>query len=155
MEKLSKIKDMEVKKQKADLKKRKEALETIQQMVKRVQKVVNEYVRLRDVGKRCCSCDKILKGKFDAGHFHPAGTCWSLRFDADRNIFGQCVQCNKWKHGHLIQYRKFLVEKLGAEELEKMDRESRQIKKWTKYELNGILEHYKFKIKQIKQSRKN
>ncbi len=152
MEKLSKIKAMEVKKQKSDLKKRKEALETIQQMVKRVQKVVNKYVRLRDKGKRCCSCDRILTGKFDAGHFYPAGSCWSLRFDAERNIFAQCVHCNRWKHGSLIEYRKFLLQKLGAEELEKMDIESRQHRKYTKTELNEILSHYQLKIKQLNES---
>ena len=86
MEKVSKIKSMRVKNQKRELKKKKESLETIREMMKRVQKIVNLYVRTRDAGKECCSCDKILKGKFDAGHFWNSNNHKNVTFDAERKF---------------------------------------------------------------------
>lgn len=153
MIKLKKIKEAERKRQKKELLQRKRDLETIQQMIKRVQKVVNRYVRLRDSGKTCISCHRKLKGKFDAGHYHPAGQSFGIRFDAERNIFGQCVHCNRWKHGALNEYRKSLIKMFGSDAVEQLDQEAKIHKKWTKHELQEVLDHYKKAIKILQENK--
>jgi len=148
MEKIRKKKDLDAKKQRRELKQKKSDLETVQQMAKRVQKTVNLYVRKRDQGKQCISCNKVLKGKFDAGHYYPAGTCWALRYDL-ANIWGQCVRCNRDLHANLIEYRKKLILRIGQEELERLDKHCHDIRKFTKHELEVILKTFKKKIKDL------
>lgn len=153
MEKLSKIKAMEVKKKKKDLQERKKKLETTSQMMRRVQKVVNQYVRTRDSGRECVSCDTILRGKFDAGHFWNSNNHKNVTFDADRNIWGQCVRCNRWEHGSLLSYRTKLIERIGIEKFEQLKKDARVIRKFTKSELQDILDEYKVKLKELKLKR--
>jgi hypothetical protein len=150
MEKVSKIKSMRVKNQKRELKKKKESLETIREMMKRVQKIVNLYVRTRDAGKECCSCDKILKGKFDAGHFWNSNNHKNVTFDAERNIWGQCVKCNRWGHGSLLQYREKLLQRIGPEKFSQLEEDARVTRRFTKSQLQEILDEYKGKLKKLK-----
>lgn len=148
LQKVRERKDMEAKKQRKELKQRKTALETIQQKVKRVQKVVNEYIRKRDKGKPCISCNKILAGKFDAGHYYNSNNHWSIRFDT-ANIHGQCVRCNRDLHGSLIEYRKKLIHRIGEDELMRLDGVCHNIRKFTKDELETIMTEFKTMIKEM------
>lgn len=153
MQKLAQIKSMQAKKQRADLKKRKQALETTSQKIKKTQMVVNEYIRLRDAGKQCITCDKILTGKFDAGHYFNANNHHNLRFDPV-NINGQCVRCNRSLHGALIQYRKSIVDRWGIQELIRLESMAYVIRKFTPWELDEIKAEFKKRVKELKKNNK-
>ena len=152
MDKLAKIKAMQAKKQRADLKKRKEALETLSDKIKKTQKIVNQYVRLRDQGKQCISCTKILTGKFDAGHLYNANNHYNLRFDPV-NINGQCVRCNRSLHGNLLAYRQGVKDRWGVSELIRLQAGARIIRKFQKWELDQIADIFKKRIKELKRSK--
>ncbi len=132
---------------KAKKRRMKDELRTTSDYVKEAQKWVNKFVRLRDKDKNCISCNQPLIGKFDAGHFFPA-TKASTRFDL-RNISGQCVFCNRHKHGNLYQYHIRLLTKIGLKEFEDLERQSKKMKKWEKDELKDIIKLYKQKCKEI------
>ena len=132
---------------KAKKRRMKDELRTTSDYVKEAQKWVNKFVRLRDKDKNCISCNQPLIGKFDAGHFFPA-TKASTRFDV-RNISGQCVFCNRHKHGNLYQYHIRLLTKIGLKEFEDLERQSKKMKKWEKDELKDIIKLYKQKCKEI------
>lgn len=132
---------------KAKKRRMKEELRTTSDYVKEAQKWVNKFVRLRDKDKNCISCNQPLIGKFDAGHFFPA-TKASTRFDV-RNISGQCVFCNRHKHGNLYQYHIRLLTKIGLKEFDDLERQSKKMKKWEKDELKDIIKLYKQKCKEI------
>lgn len=117
---------------------------TITDWVLKVQKVFNSYIRERDKGKTCISCDRPLVGKFDAGHYHNANNHWSVRFD-ERNVWGQCVKCNRDLHGNLIKYRVGLISRIGVEEVDKLYAKSIETRKYAVYELKDLYEHYKSK----------
>jgi hypothetical protein len=151
---LEKIKNKQKAKQRKDLRERKKDLETIQQMAQRVQKVVNQFVRLRDAGKKCISCHKILKGKFDAGHYYNANNHWNVRFNAHLNIFGQCVTCNRHRHGNLIEMRKGLIERIGENTLDHLDSIAHETRKFNKIELQEYINIYKERIQEIKDQKK-
>lgn len=151
---LEKIKNRQKAKQSRDLRQRKKDLETIQQMAQRVQKVVNQFVRLRDAGKKCISCHKILKGKFDAGHYYNANNHWNVRFNAHLNIFGQCVTCNRHRHGNLIEMRKGLIERIGENTLDHLDSIAHKTRKFNKIELQEYINIYKERIQEIKDQKK-
>lgn len=96
----------------------KDSLKTKSDYVKILQILVNKYVRKRDLGNSCISCDTILteKVKYDAGHMYPT-TYQFLRFHED-NINGQCVRCNRDLHGNTSEYRPKLEAKIGVDRLQ-------------------------------------
>lgn len=125
---------------------KKEELMTVQDYIKIAQQVFNKYIRLRDKDKGCISCGKPLKGKFDAGHYYNANNHWSVRFD-EYNVHGQCVECNQWKHGNLIEYTLRLPDRIGQEMFDDLIRRKNETKKYTIEELKEIIATYKQKIK--------
>jgi len=91
----------------------KEKLKTHKDYLKELQIVFNTYIRLRDINKGCISCGRSLVGvKFDAGHFYSVGGNPALRFN-ENNVHGQCVHCNRDKHGNLLEYAERLPERIG------------------------------------------
>lgn len=85
---------------------RKEAVKTRTQWAKEAQQAVNSYVRLRDAGKPCVSCDKPDDGSHQrhASHYRSTKACSILRFNL-KNIYASCAQCNTMESGNLLEYR--------------------------------------------------
>jgi hypothetical protein len=137
-----KTKQWKVKKQKM-----KNDLETIQDLVKATQIIFNKYIRLRDKGQVCISCqNKPLKE--NAGHYFNANNHWNVRFD-ERNVHLQCEHCNTYLSGNLIEYQRNLIHKIGIESYHELEAESRKTRKFTKEELREIMLTYKNKIKEL------
>ncbi len=137
----------DVKNSKIRLKEWKSNLETVQSLTKKAQAVFNSFIRLRDAGKPCISCGKLLAGKFDAGHYYSSGGHKAVTFD-ERNCHGQCVYCNRHLHGNLLNYQIGLVQRIG-EELFDLSALAHDTRKFTKFELQEIIEIYKQKCKDI------
>ena len=144
---VAKNRSIKAKKSQERLKVMKADLETVQSLTKKAQVVFNKYVRLRDAGKPCISCGKILGGKYDAGHYFSSGGHKAVTFD-ERNCHGQCVYCNQHLHGNLLNYQIGIVQRIG-EELFDLQAIAHQTRKFTKAELYEIIEIYKQKIKDI------
>src|SRR4051812_20738631 len=103
MDRVSKAEKKAAKKaEHADDQKRKVALRSRKWYLATLKTAMHAFVRARDEGKQCASCDKILiklgrpGGDYDAGHFRSVGSAAHLRFD-ERNIWGQCKHCNDAK----------------------------------------------------------
>jgi hypothetical protein len=131
-------------------KKLKEELQTVSELTKIAQKYCNDYIRLRDTGKNCISCDKELKGKFDAGHYFNT-TYSNVRFN-EFNIHGQCTVCNHRKHGNLLEYQIGIEKRVGGIELFDLHQKAHEKRTYTKSELREITEYYKKKIKDFKKT---
>lgn len=131
------------KKEKAEIK---EKLKTRADYVKELQVVFNKFIRLRDKGNKCISCDNYLKGKYDAGHFYSTGSYPELRFN-ELNVHGQCVYCNQHKRGNIHEYREGLIKRIGEKKLKELEQLKGIMVKPTIEELNGLKEVYKEKIK--------
>ena len=84
------------------------------------QRAVNAFVRARDAGEPCISCDTPWKPTFQAGHYRSRGSAKHLALDV-RNINGQCVQCNMHKHSNAIEYRKGFIARYGSEFVEAIE----------------------------------
>jgi hypothetical protein len=125
-------------------------LETIQELIKKTQTTFNTYIRTRDAGLNCISCDKKLTGKFDAGHYFNANNHWSVRFD-ERNVHGQCVNCNQHKHGNLLNYQIGIQQRIGADELIELHAIAHNTRKFTRDELRELISIYKEKTKALKE----
>lgn len=84
---------------------------------------LHAYIRARDEGKQCISCDTILiklgrvGGDYDAGHFRSVGSAKHMEF-VERNIHGQCKSCNDYKKGNQIEYEHRLRARYGDDYVE-------------------------------------
>lgn len=95
-------------------KQRKEALKTKSDWMKEAQQAFNRYIRERDRGKPCISCDWPDDGtnQRHASHYRSVGAAKQLRFNG-WNVHASCAQCNSMKSGNAVEYRIRLVRKIG------------------------------------------
>lgn len=135
-------KEKQWKKKKAKLK---QDLMTVQDYVKIAQQVFNKYIRERDKGLKCISCNKKPL-KENAGHFFNANNHWNVRFD-EYNVHLQCEHCNTFLSGNLINYRDNLIKKIGLEEYKELEERAKATRKFTVDELKEIINIYKNKLK--------
>lgn len=111
--------DKERKERKAAKEDRKQTREALLELKPRkwwkakVKHALHAYIRARDEGKQCASCDTILLklgrlgGDYDAGHFRSVGSAAHLAFE-EKNIFGQCKHCNDALGGNSQEYERRL-----------------------------------------------
>lgn len=140
------VKTKEWKKTKAKLK---NEIKTNSDWLKEAQKVFNTYIRLRDQGKPCVSCGSKLGEKYDAGHYFSMGGHKAVTFNED-NVHAQCVTCNRYKHGNLLEYQIGIEKRIGADRLLKLHAEAHEVRKYTTDELKKIISTYKKKCKELK-----
>jgi len=125
----------------------KQDLKTLQDWLKETQTIFNKYVRLRDTGLPCISCNLPPKKK-NAGHYYSSGGHSNIRFDED-NVHLQCEACNTFLSGNLLNYQIGIQKKIGAQKLLELQERAHVTKKWTIDELKEIIKEYKVKIKEI------
>ena len=126
-------------------------IETVQELMKAAQIVFNKFIRIRDKNQPCISCGSKLENKFDAGHYFSSGGHKAVTFDED-NVHGQCVACNQWKHGNLIQYQIGIEQRIGGDRLIALHEKAHKSVKYTREELRDIIANYKQKIKNLEKS---
>lgn len=114
---------------------------------------MHAYVRARDEGMECASCDTLLiklgraGGDYDAGHFRPVGLAKHLEFDP-RNIWGQCKRCNDHLRGSFQLYEAKLRQRQGDAFVDELlaDNAPRHLKI---HDFQEIEAAYKAKLKQL------
>jgi hypothetical protein len=132
----------------------KENLKTTSDWLKEAQVVFNKYIRERDKNKPCISCGSKLGDKFDAGHFWSSGGHKAVTFNED-NVHGQCVACNQWKHGNLLEYQIGIEKRIGAQRLLELHEKAHVTRKYTPDELKYLIHTYKEKIKILQKNSLN
>ena len=138
---------MESKKAKAETRDKLNKIKTRSQWLKEAQVIVNKYIRLRDVGLNCISCNKPMLKKINAGHYLSVGAHPELRFN-ELNIHAQCEHCNSYKSGNISLYRPRLIEKIGLLMVEWLEGRHNP-KKYTIDDIKFIIKQHKEKIKQL------
>lgn len=138
-----------------DIAKRKKSLKTRSAWTRDAQKVVNEYVRLRDMGKPCISCGSINNqpNMIDAGHYRSRGAAPHMRFYT-LNIMAQCVRCNRNLSGNTIEMRKGMISRLGRDKVESIESMQFDSKPDIEY-LKRLIKTIRRKIRIYKKLRKN
>lgn len=127
------------------------AMETLPQLVKKAQKAFNTFIRVRDAGKTCISCDRPLSSEpntYDAGHFRSVGSAPHMRFVED-NCHGQCKHCNQYLSGNHVEYRKGLIQRIGLAAVEAIEADQ-TVRKYTREGLIEIARHYRAEARRLK-----
>ena len=144
---VDKMQKQKIKQVNKEVKILKEKIKTTSDYLKEVQKVFNQWIRLRDKGLNCISCNKPPK-KENAGHYRSVGSSPNLRFEP-LNVHLQCEYCNTYQHGNLIPYRQNLIKKIGIESVEWLE-SNHEPKHYSKPDLIIMKENYKEKIRKLK-----
>lgn len=126
----------------------KEKLKSRSDWLKELQTVFNKFIRLRDRDLPCISCGRFHQGKYDAGHYRTVGGSPELRFNED-NVHAQCVPCNRHLHGNIANYRINLIEKIGVERVELLERKDLPPLKLSIDEIKELIKTYKAKCKEL------
>lgn len=114
-------------------------LQSIPKLTQKAQTVFNAFIRLRDRDKGCISCGAEVT---EAGHYLSRGHHGGLRFN-ELNTNGQCTRCNCFLHGNLIAYRQGLIKRYGEEKVLFLEAKAHSVKKWSRCELDGIIDMYR------------
>jgi hypothetical protein len=115
-------------------------------LLKKAQEAFNAYIRARDKDKGCISCGAKVQ---EAGHYFSQGHHSALRYN-EVNTNGQCCRCNKFLHGNLIHYRAGLIARHGETKVLLLESSARRsVKKWSRTELEAIIQLYKEEIKKL------
>ncbi len=128
---------------------RKENIKGRSYWLKKCEEACNSFIRARDLGQECISCDTVLgREMYHAGHYRSVGSAPHMRYN-ELNINGQCIQCNYHKAGNVIPYRVKLVKKIGVEAVEKLESDN-SVKKYTIDELKELTLSFRRKLKELK-----
>lgn len=113
--------------------------DSIPKLTDKAVKVFNGFIRRRDANKGCISCGKEVD---HAGHYLSVGLHGHLRFN-EINCNGQCLRCNNFLHGNLINYRQGLVKRYGENKVLMLESCAHGVKRWSRCELLAIIKTYK------------
>lgn len=126
----------------------KEKIKTRAEWLKEAQRVFNQFIRLRDKDLPCISCGRYHQGQYHAGHYKTVGSSPELRF-CEENVHKQCSACNNHLSGNIVNYRLGLIEKIGLERVEWLERQDHPPLKLTVDEIKALIKRYKVKVKEL------
>ena len=121
---------------------------TRSKLVKKLDTVFSQYIRISNADNNgyctCVTCNKTFHWKeIQAGHFM-SRKHYSIRWD-ERNVKPQCVACNVYRAGEQYKYSLFL----GSEVANVLYLQSKEIVKFTNYELEDMINDYSEKLKKL------
>ena len=117
-------------------------------LVKKLDAAFSQYIRHRDSVDgicTCCTCGtrKPIK-EMQCGHFISRSK-YATRWDED-NCAAQCVGCNMFKQGEQYKFSIYIDQKHYAGKADEILQRSYATQKFTEYELEEMITHYKNKI---------
>ena len=113
------------KRKRQTLTKLKESVKTASEWRVEAQTAFNAYIRYRDRGQPCISCDASgdhegIGGYWDAGHFYSRGARSELAFH-QHNVHKQCHRCNRYLSSNPQEYRRRLIIKIGLDKVDALE----------------------------------
>jgi len=122
-------------------------------LIHKLDKIFSEYIRLKNADENgvctCISCGKKAHWKnMDCGHYIKR-QFKSVRFN-ENNCWPQDRHCNYFLQGNDANYRKNLVKKIGEQKVLLLEAQKRVTKKWTRFEIEALIEHYTQEVKKLK-----
>ena len=126
---------------------RKAAIKSRAAWAREAQAAFNAWVRARDAGMPCISCQRHHTGQYHAGHYLSRGARPELAYEPD-NCHKQCAPCNTHLSGNVALYRVNLIKLIGLDRVEWLEG-PHPAKHYSIEDLKDIKETYKRKLKEI------
>ncbi|HVM91752.1 MAG TPA: recombination protein NinG [Terriglobales bacterium] len=129
-----------------------EKAKTRGQHLKELQAAFNAFIRARDAGLPCISCDRpaTWDGQWHASHYRSVGSTPELRF-SPLNVHKACSICNNFLSGNIGSYRPRLIAKIGLEQVEWLEGEHPPLK-LTIPEIVELKAHYRAEVRRLKKA---
>jgi uncharacterized alpha-E superfamily protein len=126
---------------------------TISQEAESVAVLLQKLVRLKAADLHgfcvCVTCEAKKHWKeMQGGHFIERGKLSTKLLE--ENIHSQCASCNHWgmkRASTVLSYRRYMVEMYGQKFVNNLEKEAKQIKKFTRSELEQMKADFKEQIK--------
>ena len=118
-------------------------------LIKKLDEVFNAFIRERDNGKPCISCNK--RAELQAGHYHSCRYL-SIRWD-EKNVNGQCINCNIFNQGNFYGYTLGMERKYGKNVIEYLNIKKNNTTKLSPFELSLLIQEYETKLSYEKTKR--
>jgi len=120
--------------------------------IKEFDKWFSYWVRLSSADWKgwsyCFICGTPSYWKYlDDGHYIDRENK-STRYHVD-NSRPCCIKCNRFCDGNLSEYRLKLIDEIGLERVEELERLGKQERKWSQSEMREQIEFYKQKAKEL------
>lgn len=129
---------------------RAQQLKSVRDLIKEAQTAFNAYIRARDHDLPCVSCGRHHDGQWHAGHYMSTGARPELRFD-EANVHKQCAPCNTHLSGNLVPYRMTLIERIGLDEVRRLEGPTTP-RKYKRDELEDMKREYNAKTRALKRN---
>lgn len=123
-------------------------LKSVSFLKRKLDKIFSEYIRRRD-GGQCFTCPTRRSPKEMQNGHYISRSYNSLRYD-EINCNTQCPACNVFKHGNIPSYAVALREKHGPDILEDLWKRAREVKQFSRPELEKLIEEYQEKLNDIR-----
>ena len=137
----------EAQQERRSIKIRKLAVQPLSYFHKQAQIAFNEFIRTRDAGQPCISCDRNTGAKMNAGHYRTVGASKETRYD-ESNCHLQCEHCNSYLSGNIGEYKPRLIAKIGQAAFARLVG-PHELKKWTREELQELARNYRQKTREL------
>ena len=72
----------------------------------------------------------------------------ATRWD-ERNVHLGCPRCNTFLDGALDEYSAFIIDRYGMDTFNELLAKKREVKKWTREELESLIADYSAKVKTL------
>ena len=131
--------------------------QSLSQLKKKCWEVFSRYIRTRDCLKTtgctsfglCFTCQKRYHIKLlQAGHFISGRHNANLFSEKGTNA--QCYNCNINLRGNTLEYRRQIIKMYGEGADLELEKEARQIKKFSIEDLTKLVEYYKIEVEKLK-----
>lgn len=120
----------------------------LQKQKKKLDAVFSRYIRLKYAKKEMCTCYTCGKVKHwkevQNGHFIPRNILVT-RFD-ENNCRPQCVGCNMFGNGKILDFEDHLVKEIGRKEVDKLKQSRFKIFKVDVSWYKERIEHYEKEV---------
>ena len=116
----------------------------------------SKYIRLSYADKNgnctCVTCGSVKPYKeIHAGHFIPKRNN-AVMFE-ETNVHPQCPYCNLYMHGQGAKYYKFMLEKYGQEEIDRLMDLDKTTKQFSACDVEEMIVDYRGKVKELRQDK--
>jgi hypothetical protein len=123
---------------------------------KRAWEAFSRFIRTRDCLRTtgcadwglCITCGKRYHIKLlQAGHFIPGRH--NANLFSEKGCHAQCYNCNINLRGNSLEYRRQIIKLYGEGYDEILEKEDRDIKKYSPQDLTSLIECYKMKVEEL------
>ena len=123
----------------------------ISTLKKKLWKLVSQYIRRKhadDNGNAACvTCGTVKHWKeLDCGHFIPKSKGNAIYFEED-NLAPQCTYCNRFQHGNLIEYTRYIIDMYGIKKVDELRVLANTTRKIGIVEYRSLIEDYQDRLK--------